>query len=319
VLILGGVLAAAFGGWVTATLQGDDSLRTAPQLIEVPGCSTVVMEIADARVDAGQLDRIEVITNRSESFLSIRVNGSSAHDWLIGTADQRQVEEQLLGARYCLVEVANGAGLATTALITDMNEPLASAAGNALEVVNAVDFLTGRVRDPRLEDVTLALAAQMLVAARLSASQIEGEAMARRALDSGKAAEIFDRMVAALGGPTDFVANCRRHLPEAPIIRAGPSPTTGFVTDIDTRAVGVTVVALGGGRVRPGDAIDPAVGLSGLASVASEVQAGDPLAMVHARNEASAAEAIAAVEAAYTIGDKRPPRRKSVLRHVGAG
>ncbi len=218
-----------------------------------------------------------------------------------------------------LVEVANGAGLATTALITDMNEPLASAAGNALEVVNAVDFLTGRVRDPRLEDVTLALAAQMLVAARLSASQIEGEAMARRALDSGKAAEIFDRMVAALGGPTDFVANCRRHLPEAPIIRAVPAPTTGFVTDIDTRAVGVTVVALGGGRVRPGDAIDPAVGLSGLASVASEVQAGDPLAMVHARNEASAAEAIAAVQAAYTIGDKRPPRRKSVLRHVGAG
>ncbi|MFN3549350.1 MAG: thymidine phosphorylase [Mesorhizobium sp.] len=217
-----------------------------------------------------------------------------------------------------LVEVANGAGMATTALITDMNEPLASAAGNALEVVNAVDFLTGRARDARLLDVTLALAAEMLVAARLAGSAVEGEAMARRALESGKAAEIFDRMVAALGGPRDFVASCRRHLPEAPVIRAVPAQATGYVTGIDTRAVGVAVVALGGGRVRPGDAIDPAVGLSGLLPVATQVQAGDPLALVHARNEASATEAIAAVQAAHAIGDRRPPRRQAVLRHVGS-
>ena len=217
-----------------------------------------------------------------------------------------------------LVEVANGAGMATTALITDMNEPLASAAGNALEVVNAVDFLTGRARDPRLLDVTLALAAEMLVAARLSGSPVEGEAMARRALESGNAAETFGRMVAALGGPGDFVPNCRRHLPGAPVIRAVPATASGYVTGIDTRAVGVAVVALGGGRVRPGDAVDPAVGLSGLASVATELHSGDPLAMVHARDEAAAAAAIGAVQAAYAIGDKRQPRRKSVLRHVGS-
>jgi thymidine phosphorylase len=217
-----------------------------------------------------------------------------------------------------LVEVANGAGMATTALITDMSEPLASAAGNALEVANAVDVLTGRSHEPRLREVTLALAAEMLVAARLSGSQVEGEAMARRALDSGSAAEVFDRMVAALGGPADFIAKCRRHLPAAPIIRPVPAPAAGHVTGIETRAVGVAVVALGGGRARPGDAIDPAVGLSGLASVATELQAGEPLAMVHARDEATASEAIAAVQAAYSIGEKRPPRRKAVLRHVGA-
>jgi thymidine phosphorylase len=217
-----------------------------------------------------------------------------------------------------LVEVANGAGMATTALITDMSEPLASAAGNALEVVNAVDVLTGRTREPRLREVTLALAAEMLVAARLSGSQVEGETMARRALDSGSAANVFDRMVAALGGPTDFVAKCRRHLPVAPIIRPVPSLAAGYVTSVDTRAVGVAVVALGGGRVRPGDAIDPAVGLSALVSVATEMRAGEPLAMVHARDEATAAGAIAAVQAAYAIGEKRPPRRKAVLRHVGA-
>lgn len=217
-----------------------------------------------------------------------------------------------------LVEVANGAGMATTALITDMNEPLASAAGNALEVVNAVDFLTGRMRDPRLLEVTLALAAEMLVAARLAGSPVEGEASARQALDSGKAAEVFGRMVAALGGPHDFVSACRRHLPEAPVVRAVPARADGYVTGIDTRAVGVAVVALGGGRVRPGDAVDPAVGISGLAPVAAELRSGDPIAMVHARDEASAAAAIAAVQGAYALGDRRPPRRKAVLRHVGA-
>jgi len=217
-----------------------------------------------------------------------------------------------------LVEVANGAGMATTALITDMNEPLASAAGNALEVVNAVDFLTGRARDPRLLDVTLALAAEMLVAARLAGSPLEGEAVARGALESGKAAEVFGRMVAALGGPSDFVADCRRHLPQAPVVRAVPATAEGYVTGIDTRAVGVAVVALGGGRVRPGDAVDPAVGLSGLVPVATKVTAGDPLAMVHARDEDAARAAIAAVQAACAIGDGRPPRRKAVLRHVAA-
>ncbi len=128
VLVLAGVLAAAFGGWITATLQGHDSFRTVPQLIQVPGCSTVVMEIADARVDAGQLDGIEVVTNRSESLLSIRVNGISPNGWLVGTADQQRVEEQLLGARYCLVEVANGAW-ASSSIAFDSGAPDANFTG----------------------------------------------------------------------------------------------------------------------------------------------------------------------------------------------
>ena len=113
-----------------------------------------------------------------------------------------------------LVEVANGAGLSTTALITGMNEPLASAAGNAVEVANAMDFLTGRYCDRRLLAVTLALAAEMLQSAGIAGSNREGIARATEALESGKAAQTFGRMVAALGGPTDFVESsgsiCRR-------------------------------------------------------------------------------------------------------------
>jgi len=213
-----------------------------------------------------------------------------------------------------LVAVANGAGLATTALITDMDEPLASAAGNAVEVVNAVDFLTGRARDPRLLDVTLALAAEMLVGAGLAVSAAAGLSAARRALESGAAAERFGRMVAGLGGPADFVERARELLPSAPAIVAVPAPASGFVTSIATRDLGLAVVALGGGRTRPQDDIDPAVGLSGLLPVGAAVSRGEPIAFVHARGDAAAA--IAAVQAAYRIGPEKPPGRRPVRRRI---
>ena len=217
-----------------------------------------------------------------------------------------------------LVEVANGAGLATSALITAMDQPLASAAGNALEVVNPVDFLTGRARDPRLAEVTLALAGEMLVAAGLAATHRDAQRRAQDALDGGAAAETFGRMVTALGGPAGFVDDCRRFLPAAPVMRAVPATRAGFVSAIETREIGLAVVALGGGRTRPHDAIDPAVGVNDLVAVCTEIAVGEPLAIVHARNEADAEEAVAAVRAAYVIAEDRPPRRKPILRRIGA-
>ena len=216
-----------------------------------------------------------------------------------------------------LVEVANGAGLATSALITGMNEPLASAAGNAVEVANAVDFLTGRSRDRRLHDVTLALAAEMLQSAGIAGTNREGLERAAAALDGGRAAEVFGRMVASLGGPADFVERSARYLKTAPVERPVPAPRGGYVTAVDTRGVGVAVVALGGGRTRPEDAIDHSVGVTRLVPVGAEIRAGEALALVHARDEASAAEAMAAVAACYTIGESRPPTQKAVIRRVG--
>jgi len=215
-----------------------------------------------------------------------------------------------------LVEVANGAGLRTSALITSMDEPLASAAGNAVEVQNAVDFLTGRHRDRRLEQVTLALAAEMLQQAGIAASNQDGERRARRVLDSGAAAEVFSRTVAALGGPTDFVENCASYLPKAPLEVAVKAPRDGFVTHIETRDVGLAVVALGGGRIKPEDGVDHAVGITRLLPVGAEVRVGEPLALVHARNSANAEAAVAAVLAAYTLGGTRPAARKTVTRRI---
>lgn len=217
-----------------------------------------------------------------------------------------------------LVEVATGAGLPTTTLITDMDQPLANAAGNAVEVANAVDFLTGRTRDHRLEAVTLALAAEMLLASGVATSPKDGAALATEALESGRAAEIFARMVTALGGPADFVENHEKYLPKALVVRVVKAEAPGFVAAIQSRAIGIAVVALGGGRTKPEDSINHAVGITQLAPVGMELAKGDPLAVIHARSESDADAAEAALRDAYTFGEARPTVAEPVLERVTA-
>ena len=208
-----------------------------------------------------------------------------------------------------LVAVANGAGLRTGALITDMNEPLASAAGNGLEVRNAVDFLTGAHRDKRLEDVTLSLCAELVLMVGKATAPDEARTLVEAALDSGRAAEHFSRMVAALGGPADFIDNMSSHLVPAPIIRDVFAEGQGVISAIDTREVGMAVVALGGGRATPTDNIDHRVGFDRLAGLGAGVDAWTPIARMHAADEASAADAEARLRAAYRLGDEAPAHK----------
>jgi thymidine phosphorylase len=207
---------------------------------------------------------------------------------------------ELAGA---LVDVANGAGLPTTALLTDMAEPLASAAGNGLEVAYALDHLTGRRREPRFHQVTVALAAEMLLLGRLAADIADATGKIEAAFASGAAAERFARMVAALGGPADLIENPARHLAAAPIVRPVFAARSGIVQSVDTRAVGLAVVALGGGRTRPQDAIDHAVGIVDLAGIGDETGPDRPLGIVHARNETGFETAQARLLHAYRVGD----------------
>jgi thymidine phosphorylase len=200
-----------------------------------------------------------------------------------------------------LVEVANGAGLPSTALLTDMNEPLADAAGNALEALHAVAHLTGKRRQPRMSEIVASLGAEMLVTGGLAEHPAAGKRMIGEAIASGAAAERFARMVAMLGGPSDVLERPRRHFKLAPLVRAAASEHEGFVAAIDTRALGLAVIALGGGRTRPQDAIDPSVGLSKLAEIGAEVANGAPLALVHARDDETAEMAIGMLRAAYKI------------------
>ncbi len=204
-----------------------------------------------------------------------------------------------------LVEVANGAGLKTTAILTGMSEPLASAAGNAVEVKNCIDFLTGRHVDPRLWDVTVALCADMLVNGGLASSSEDGKAKIEQAFSSGAAAEKFARMVAELGGPSDLMDRPEAYLEAAPVVRPIHARGEGSVTSIDTRAVGIAVVALGGGRVRAADPVDPAVGFTELAAIGDIIDESQPLAFVHARDEAAADRAETELQSAYMLSSAR--------------
>jgi len=215
-----------------------------------------------------------------------------------------------------LVDVANAAGLSTSALITAMDQPLASAAGNAVEVANAIDFLTGAHRDKRLEEVTLALAAEMLRLAGSAADHQDAAAQAHRALESGAAAEKFAAMVAALGGPSDLIERPDAHLPRAPIVRDIAAPVAGTVTAMDTRGVGLAVVTLGGGRRRAADAVDHAVGFDHLAELGAKLGKGDPIARLHARSDAEADAAEAAVIAAYRLGEGAVDAAPAVMARI---
>ncbi|MGX5735383.1 thymidine phosphorylase [Bosea thiooxidans] len=202
-----------------------------------------------------------------------------------------------------LVGVANDAGLPTTALLTDMSEPLASAAGNALEVAYALDHLTGRRREPRFHEVTVVLGAEMLLLGGLAADLDAARARIEDAFASGAAAERFARMVAALGGPADLLEAPGRHLAAAPIAKPVFPEAAGAVTAIDTRALGFAVVALGGGRTRPQDPIDHAVGIVELAGLGEAVAPDRPLGIVHARDTAGFEAASERLRKAYRIGE----------------
>jgi thymidine phosphorylase len=225
--------------------------------------------------------------------------------------------DEARGLAESLVAVANGAGLPTTALITDMDEPLAPCAGNALEVAHAAEFLLGRRAEPRVMEVTLVLGAELLLSAGIASDEKAARTRLQQTLTNGKAAERFDMMVAALGGPRDFLANHQNYLAAAPVIRPVHAEAEGFVSAIRTRELGLAVIELGGGRRVASDRIDHRVGLSALLGKGDRVERSTPLCLVHAADEAGFAKAAAMVKSAYAVGEQ-PGQSSTVLARVTA-
>ncbi|MXN45009.1 thymidine phosphorylase [Shinella kummerowiae] len=215
-----------------------------------------------------------------------------------------------------LVEVANGAGVKTSALITDMNQPLADAAGNAVEIANCIAFLKGEKVGTRLERIVLAFAAEMLVLSGLENDMAAATAKAARALASGAAAETFGRMVHALGGPADLMDRPDAYLATAPVVRAVVAPEAGYLVSCDTRGVGLAVIELGGGRSRPDDAIDHRVGFDQLSPLGTKVEKGDAIGRVHAANEADAARGAERLAGLYGIAPEAPMRVCDILTRI---
>jgi thymidine phosphorylase len=216
-----------------------------------------------------------------------------------------------------IVAVATGAGLRTRALITDMNQILGTEVGNALEVLETIRYLRGEAREPRLHEVTLALAAEMLVIGNLAPDLSAARTQLQAALDSGAAAEKFAQMVVALGGPADLLDAPAKHLPAAPVVVPVPAPRSGVLTGMATRDLGLLIVEMGGGRRVAGARIDMRVGFSAVRPVGSACQAGEPIAFVHAADKPQAERAVASYLAATQWGDEPPPSTPLVLAEVG--
>ena len=277
--------------------------------LRAAGCAIVsasaTLAPADRRLYAirdvtATVDSVPLIT---ASILSKKLAaglGSLVLDVKCGNGAIATTLEQARTLARSLVDVAKRAGLPTVALISDMNQVLGDHAGNALEVREAVDFLTGTRREPRLLKLTLELGAEVLVLAGLDASVEAARKRLAAALYHGHAAERFAQMVAARGGPCDVLRDAA--LPQAPVQRAVPAPGSGYVATVDTRALGLAVVELGGGRRRGGDVVDPRVGLAFCRPIGAAVHSGDALAVVHAADDASADAAVRAVLAAYHVG-----------------
>jgi thymidine phosphorylase len=285
------------------------------RVVKSTGCA-IIGQTADLAPADKTLYAIRDVTGTVESIALITASilskklaaglGALLLDVKTGSGAFMPTLEKSRDLAQSLVEVANGAGLKTGALITDMNEPLASAAGNGLEVRNAVDFLTGRHQDVRLREVTLAHCAMLAQMTGIAPGLGAGRRLVEDALNSGRATERFGMMVAGLGGPADFVENMDNYLASAPIVRDVFVDGEGFIAEIDTRGVGMAVVALGGGRATPTDTIDHRVGLDRLVGLGAIVDRSMPIARIHARDEASAADAEARLKSAYRLGDHAP-------------
>ncbi len=304
-------------------LPGMESLR---KVVAGVGCAIVgaTDEIAPAdrrlygiRDISGTVESIDLIT---ASILSKKLAaglGALVLDVKVGSGAFMATVEEARALAESLVKTANDAGCRTSALMTDMNQSLGHSAGNALEVLEVMETLTGSSMNEALWDVTSALGGEVLMLAGQAASLDDGAALIDEAIETGRAAEKFGQMVAALGGPLDFVDRFPDRLPAAPVIVPVPVPRRGHVGAVDGRALGEVVVRLGGGRLVGTDRINPSVGLSGLAMIGEEVEPGETLALVHAPDEARADRAVAAVLAAYKITEEAPEEPPLIHARIG--
>ena len=238
-------------------------------------------------------------------------------DVKVGTGAFMKTMDDAIELAEALVSTANGAGCKTTALITDMNQPCATAVGNALEVMEVMQALCGAEVDNILCDLTAALGGEAMVLAGMTEDAREGANQIMETLRDGSAAERFGRMVAELGGPVDFVERWRDRLPAAPVVIEVKSGEVGYVEGIDGEALGLAVVHLGGGRLRGGDKVDPSVGLSDIAILGDRLEVNTPLCVIHAASVNAAEIAAERVRGAYKIGQTEPDVPPVVYRRVG--
>ncbi len=262
------------------------------------------------------VDSLDLIT---ASILSKKLAGGLEGlvlDVKVGSGAFMKDMEQARALAQALVGTANAAGCPTSAVISDMSQPLVPSLGNALEVAEVMRVLTG-AQTGAIVDLCGALGGDLLARAGLAGDAGAGAEMVLEAVHSGAAAERFGKMIAAMGGPVRFVETWQRFLPEANVIRAVTAQEAGVVQAIAGEALGHAVVGLGGGRVVESDQIDPSVGLSEVVPLGAKVAKGQTLAMVHAARPDQAEKAVRAVRDAIVVGAEAVELPALVRERIG--
>ena len=290
-------------------------LETFRRVVAKAGCA-IIGQTADLAPADRRLYGIRDVTATVESIPLITASILSKKlaagldalcmDVKFGSGAFASTREDAIELARSIVSVGNGAGMKTTALLTDMNQVLGQSAGNGLEVAEAVAYLAGSRAHARLDEVTRALCVELLTLGGLAVDEADAGAKVEQALASGQAAEMFGRMVKALGGPGDFMERPEHYLPTVPVTKSVLPAQGGVVAAMDVRQIGLAVVMLGGGRLRADQAVDHGVGLSEVVGLGETVGPDRPVAIVHARDEAAAERAVATVLGAVQLGEAPP-------------
>ena len=295
-------------GW-RASLGNDELTAALAEVGAVIAAAGDGLAPADRRLYAlrdvtGTVESIPLIASSIMSKKIAEGTGALVLDVKTGAGAFMQERERALDLARTMVALGEEHGVRTRALVTRMDAPLGRAVGNALEVAEAIEALRGEGPEDLME-VTFALAAQMLELAGL-------EADPRQAIASGRALEVFRRMIKAQGGD-----------PDAPLPQAAhrqgalPAAADGWVTRLDARAVGVAAWRLGAGRARKEDAVSHTAGVRCLAKPGDYVAAGQPVLELHADDPGRFAAALEALEGAVTIGSEPPARAALIVDQVG--
>ena len=296
--------------------QTQVSIQRLEQLVQKCSCAIVGASAdlapADRRMyelrdTTGSVESTALIT---ASILSKKIAASLEHLVLDVKVGNGTFCRDLGAARelaQSLVNTAAIAGLRAQVVISDMNQVLGHTAGNALEVMEAIELLSApEDADPRLKELCLHLGAISLRAAGVAADRDEARAQLNSALENGKAAECFARMVAELGGPHDLLEHPASYLSRAPMSAGFKASSSGYLELVNTYQVGLAIVELGGGRNKPEDKIDPRVGLEILRQPGELVEADESFLVVHARDQLSLERATRRLQRAYRVSPSAP-------------
>jgi pyrimidine-nucleoside phosphorylase len=268
---------------------------------------------ATATVEAIPLIVASIISKKGAAGLDAMII-----DVKVGNGAFMRDQSRATELAHALVSTGNSCGIKTRALLTDMNQPLGAAVGNSLEVKECIEILRGEASEgaqPVL-DISRELCAQMLLLANVDETIEAAHARLQHALSSGEALECLRRNIAAQGGEPRVCDVPAKFLPLVHESVRVESPRSGYITRVDTTEIGHAIAAIGGGRVRIEDTIDPTVGFIAELKLGDQVKNGETMGVVYCRDDAAAREAAQRIQAAYHVSDEPLAKAEKLVKEI---